>query len=131
MVQALYAKNADETEFIKVFNGKQVHWEGQISDSQVNEDQIDLGITMPDKRVILSNGKVVHLDSIVVTVPKNSVIPSNKRVRFRVTLQKEAPKIKGFEFPPSAVHLFTNTDSTTGISVTGIMIETETDGTIE
>jgi hypothetical protein len=131
VVQELYARNADEKEFIKVFNGKQVHWEGQISNSEINDGQLDVVINMPDKRVILANGTAVHMNAIVITVSNTQVTLSSKKVRFRVTLQKEAPKIEGFEFPAAAVHLLSNTDARTGTSVTAIDIETENDGVIE
>jgi hypothetical protein len=131
VVQALYVRNAEEKEFIKVFNGKQVHWEGQVSSSEINEGQLDVVIDMPDKSVVLANGTAVHMNTIVMTISNTQVILSSKKVRFHVTLQKEAPKIEGFEFPAAAVHLLTNTDEKTGKSVTGIVIETENDGAIE
>jgi hypothetical protein len=130
-VQRLYDSGADEDQFIKRFNGKQVIWEGEFVKSYTNFDSkpltVDVLIHMPDRQVRLPGGSKVPFWNITLSIPveKELYIPNGK-VRFRVTLYK------GDEiFFKSAVHTFQYTDKTKNIDETGIDVLTEDDAKFE
>ena len=88
-VQRLYNKGGDESEIANRFDGKEVHWQGQvISSTKDDHGKGKVTVSLGDYSIKLPDGTVAPIDNLELIGP-NFAPPSDTTIRFHATLQRK------------------------------------------
>ena len=124
-ISGLYGRGADDKEFARHFNGRDVMWTGQVIRVVADPDDPALVILMPHYNVVLPDGRVAKMDNeISLHVQGPFKVTGGEDVRFRAKLGN------GNKFFPSSVYVLRVKDNDTGLPLTLIKVNL-VEGSIE
>ena len=124
-ISGLYGRGADDKEFARHFNGRDVMWTGQVIRVVADPDDPALVILMPHYNVVLPDGRVAKMDNeISLHVQGPFKVTGGEDVRFRAKLGN------GNKFFPSSVYVLRVKDNDTGLPLTLIKVSL-VEGSIE
>lgn len=116
-ISDLYGRGADDKEFARHFNGRDVMWTGQVIRVVADPDDPALVILMPHYNVVLPDGRVAKMDNeISLQVKGPFKVTGGEDTRFRAKLGN------GNKFFPSSVYVLRVKDNDTGLPLTLIKV---------
>lgn len=122
-VQRLYDSKAEQSEFIRRFNGKPILWEGRVFDVTPGKSPL-VAMQMSRHRVTLLGGQFALMDVVNLPVKDGIKVESDKKSRFRARLSK------GNTLSPAAVSYWQIKNPEKGAETGRIIVSLE-EGSIE